>query len=70
MQALKALGSKAGPIIVFDGAFAFKALVRKLLAGAAIIVTSLCSNANCLVFRWPRRVSVVVHASMSRSQSA
>lgn len=46
MQALKALGSKAGSIVVFDGAFASKALVRKLSAGAAIIVTSLRSNAK------------------------
>lgn len=46
MQRLRALGSKAGFIIVFDGAYAAKALVRPLVAEGAIIVTRLRRDAK------------------------
>jgi len=46
MQTLKALGSKAGFIVVFDGAYAAKALVRPLIDHGATIVTRLRSDAK------------------------
>lgn len=46
MQTLKALGSKAGFIVVFDGAYAAKSLVRPLIAQGATVVTRLRSDAK------------------------
>ena len=46
MQTLKALRSKAGFIVVFDGAYAAAALVRPLIAEGATIVTRLRSDAK------------------------
>jgi len=46
MHALRKLGSQAGFIIVFDGAYAAKALVRPLLAEGATVVTRLRRDAK------------------------
>lgn len=46
MRTLRALGSQAGFIIVFDGAYAAKALVRPLIAEGAIVVTRLRRDAK------------------------
>lgn len=46
MQTLRALGSKAGFITVFDGAYATGALIRQLLAEGAIVVTRLRRDAK------------------------
>jgi hypothetical protein len=46
MRTLRALGSQAGFIVVFDGAYAAKALVRPLIAEGAIVVTRLRRDAK------------------------
>jgi hypothetical protein len=46
MSALRGLGSQAGFVIVFDGAYAARALVRPLLAEGATIVTRLRRDAK------------------------
>ncbi len=46
MRTLRALGSEAGFVIVFDGAYAAKTLVRPLLAEGAIVVTRLRYDAK------------------------
>ena len=46
MSALRALGSRARFVFVFDGAYAAKALVRPLLAEGATVVTRLRSDAK------------------------
>lgn len=46
MRTLRALGSKAGFVIVFDGAYAAKSLVRSLIAEGAIVVTRLRCDAK------------------------
>lgn len=45
MQTLRALGSKAGFLVVFDGAYAAKKLVRSLHAAGATIISRLRRNA-------------------------
>ena len=46
MRTLRALKSKAGFVIVFDGAYAAAVLVRPLIAEGATVVTRLRSNAE------------------------
>jgi DDE superfamily endonuclease len=46
LQTLRALGSKAGFIVVFDGAYAAGALIRPLLVEGAIVVTRLRRDAK------------------------
>lgn len=46
MRTLRALGSQATFIVVFDGAYAAKALVRPLIAEGAIVVTRLRRDAK------------------------
>ena len=46
MRTLRALGSQAGFIVVFDGAYAAKALIRPLIAEGAIVVTRLRRDAK------------------------
>ncbi len=46
IRTLRALGSKAGFIVVFDGAYAARALVRPLIAEGAIVVTRLRRDAK------------------------
>jgi hypothetical protein len=46
MQTLRALGSKAGFIVVFDGAYTAQALVRGLIEKGAIVVTRLRRDAK------------------------
>lgn len=46
MQRLRALGSKAGFIVVFDGAYAAAGLSRTLMAQGAIVVTRLRRDAK------------------------
>jgi hypothetical protein len=46
MNQLRALGSKAGFLVVFDGAYAARELVRPLLARGATVVTRLRRNAQ------------------------
>jgi hypothetical protein len=46
MRTLRALGSKAGFIVVFDGAYAAQRLVRSLIAEGAIVVTRLRRDAK------------------------
>ena len=46
MDQLRALGSKAGFLFVFDGAYAARELVRPLLARGATVVTRLRRNAQ------------------------
>lgn len=46
MWTLRALGSKAGFVVVFDGAYAGKALVRALLTEGATVVTRLRRDAK------------------------
>jgi len=46
MRTLRALGSQAGFVVVFDGAYAAKALVRPLLAEGATVVTRLRRDAK------------------------
>ena len=46
MRTLRALGSKAGFVVVFDGAYAAKTLVRPLFAEGATIVTRLRRDAK------------------------
>jgi DDE superfamily endonuclease len=46
MRTLRALGSKAGFVVVFDGAYAAKTLVRPLIAEGATIVTRLRRDAK------------------------
>ena len=45
-RTLRALGSKAGFIVVFDGAYAAQTLVRSLIAAGAIVVTRLRRDAT------------------------
>lgn len=46
MQTLRASGSKAGFLVVFDGAYAAKELIRPLVAGGAVVVTRLRRDAK------------------------
>ena len=46
MRTLRALGSRAGCIVVFDGAYAAGPLVRPLIADGAIVVTRLRRDAK------------------------
>lgn len=46
MDRLKALGSKAGFLVVFDGAYAASELIRSLLARGAVVVTRLRRDAK------------------------
>ena len=46
MRTLRALGSKASFVVVFDGAYAAKALVRPLIAEGATVVTRLRRDAK------------------------
>jgi hypothetical protein len=46
MGLLKALGSQAGFLVVFDGAYAARALIRSLLARGAVVVTRLRCDAQ------------------------
>jgi hypothetical protein len=46
IRTLRALGSQAGFLVVFDGAYAAKALVRPLINMGAIVVTRLRSDAK------------------------
>lgn len=46
IRTLRALGSQAGFIVVFDGAYAAKTLVRPLINAGAIVVTRLRSDAK------------------------
>lgn len=46
MNMLKALGSKAGFLVVFDGAYAASELIRALLARGAVVVTRLRCDAK------------------------
>lgn len=46
IQTLRALGSKAGFVVVFDGAYAAKTLVQPLITIGAIVVTRLRSDAK------------------------
>ena len=46
IRTLRALGSKAGFVIVFDGAYAVKTLTRSLIEDGATIVTRLRSDAK------------------------
>lgn len=46
MRTLRALGSKAGFVVVFDGAYAGKTLVRALLTEGATVVTRLRRDAK------------------------
>ena len=46
MGMLKALGSKAGFLVVFDGAYAARELIRSLMARGAVVVTRLRCDAK------------------------
>ena len=46
IRTLRALGSKAGFIVVFDGAYAARELVRSLIAEGAVVVTRLRRDAK------------------------
>jgi len=46
MDLLKALGSKAGFLVVFDGAYAGRELIKSLLARGAVVVTRLRCDAK------------------------
>ncbi len=46
MEKLRALGSKAGFLVVFDGAYAARDLIRSLLARGAVVVTRLRCDAK------------------------
>lgn len=46
MRSLRAMGSRAGFVVVFDGAYAATALVRPLIAEGAIVVTRLRRDAK------------------------
>lgn len=46
IQTLRALGSKAGCVVVFDGAYAAGALIRPLIAEGATVVTRLRRDAE------------------------
>ena len=46
MSTLRALGSKAGFVVVFDGAYAARSLVRPLIAQGATVVTRIRRDAN------------------------
>lgn len=46
MEKLRALGSQAGFVVVFDGAYAVRDLIRELLARGAVVVTRLRRDAK------------------------
>ena len=46
MNQLRGLGTKAGILVMFDGAYAARELIRPLLARGATIVTRLRRNAQ------------------------
>ena len=50
MSMLRAMGSQAGFVIVFDGAYAAKSLVRPLIAQGATVVTRIRRDAKLFDF--------------------